>query len=428
MPRVIQVNSSSNLNANPRGEEEAGFDLNENSEENGLNQNDNQQAKADDETFSNYLPFSVNYALYNVTYSPSEDTPYCLKCEIGGRVVRFKKDARVWLHKSSDRKRKLEVQNLRTEATAKHIKGSANLNTVDDESIEDMKQRLGKIQQYFQSYCATYNGYRNNAADVDSDLSSLGDSDADLAYSEASSPTDSQLALNKGKNAEESKRVKFTIADEEIIVTASLDNDDAGKDDGYNNEIAMDMDDVRFDADNASGNNIRSGITSREVVRRLAPAIAMEDESLIDGLLDGAANNYPSERAVKKYRRRRARRNPSTSSHVSGSKTRSRRQAERDKHAFYNLRSGKARRYTENFRALTRKSQRHSQNRTLKNINRNANTQTAGVIRILESRDEAVQVTLHEQPCHDDRVPSLVSIARIAMLKPSTRYWNIKLS
>ncbi|WAQ97004.1 hypothetical protein MAR_029694 [Mya arenaria] len=339
MPRVVQVSSTSNLNVNTRDREQA-EDFTD--ADDGFNKNHNQQehCSLSFDALPQYLQFPIDYAAYNVVYCPSDNDPYCLHCEVGGEVVKYKKDARIWLHKSSDNNRIHASKNTNTPETRK---ATAN---EDDSNYDDIKRRLGKIQHYFQNVCASNVGYTHGpyrtAVGIDSDISSLGDSDADLTYSEESSPSHSITNTNIHTTKLDS-RVTFADINEHANITQneSLSNTSMilETDIADPSEIQVDVSDSHMCTENASGNNSRSGLTSCEVARRLAPAIDMEHESLSDGLLDSAVNSFITDHTVGAFRRRRQRRGTGVPYTVGGPVTRSRRQAERDKMAFYNLRS-----------------------------------------------------------------------------------------
>jgi hypothetical protein len=172
MPRVVQVPSEDT------GVNVCNADSSEN--EDTVNRNFNQTINFSQESVTTYIRFPINYSLYNVTYFESENDPYCLRCVIGGRVKKFKKDARTWLHKSSDRKRKMgEETSPRYGINASNATANKNLKLVSD-------------TQQIISCGGTYrsNPFNTDAGnDVLSEISSLGDSEADLTYSEESSPS-----------------------------------------------------------------------------------------------------------------------------------------------------------------------------------------------------------------------------------------------
>lgn len=180
MPRVVQIPSSDSSD----GLE--GFDIpcdnlrSDSSEsESGRNRNFNQRmSNGVTESLSSHLNYAVNYSLYNITYNDTEGDPYCLICIIDGRERKFKKDARVWLHKTSDKKKRLEHGNCYSSITLKNrVAGNRN------RELESVREQIRKLDsEYF------INKYKQEIEnDVKSELSSLADSEAELVYSEDSS-------------------------------------------------------------------------------------------------------------------------------------------------------------------------------------------------------------------------------------------------
>ena len=324
MPRVVQVNSSNKLDANGRGGDGAEHDENDTE---GLNKNHNQQEEDYQDAVSEYLHFPVDYDTYNVQYCPSDNDPYCLRCDVGGEIVKFKKDARVWLHKSSDKKRDRPENRRADSRVTTREKSSFPNSHKDDQDVSgvELKRRLGKIQVYFENVCKSYGDYRT-AANVESDISSLGDSEADLTYSEESSPSPSLTNTNLLKTSSD-KRVSFATTDEIVMnvdkqttpvnaasCTSMASNTQTQEDTADMSDIEIDLDPPRreessfIDVHNASSNNAGRGLTSQEVVRRLAPAIDMDDDSLVDGFLDSAVNAFAADPSVGTSRRSKDRR------------------------------------------------------------------------------------------------------------------------
>ena len=322
MPRVVQVNSSSNLNENTRGNdvgERMGVLLEEN--ESNVNRNYNQKESESLTT----LRFNVNYGLYNVVYNPSEDDVYCLKCNIDGRDVKFKKDARVWLHKSNDLKRKFEEKE-KEESEAKSSNKIAREDCVlvanqiakiptkqFDNSVnkeDGCAKKMDRIQQYFQNVFSGYGSYRRSK-EVDSPISSLGDSEADLTYSEEESSSESLLlSPEKAMAAKIKRKLKpKSTADSEIPldVTATSSTSLTEEDKLIASGITEFMDDFDEDLINASGNNNQVRAAGYAIARKFAPAIEIEKESLNESMLDSAVNNFSNDcvAAHTRYRTRR---------------------------------------------------------------------------------------------------------------------------
>lgn len=171
MPRVVQVPSSETEEVNL-------YNADSSENEDTANRNFNQTVNSGQERVATYMRFPINYALYNVTYLDSENDPYCLRCVIGGRVKKFKKDARTWLHKSSDKKMKMDDES-RYPRNVGNAAATKNMRLASDA----------------QEFIACGGAYRSNTYNTDigndvlSEISSLGDSEADLTYSEESSPS-----------------------------------------------------------------------------------------------------------------------------------------------------------------------------------------------------------------------------------------------
>lgn len=197
MPRVVQVASSESHEVNHRVSNTYSADTSDSDD--ALNRNYNQRVNFVPEPITTYLRFPVNYSLYNVTYMDSENDPYCLRCVIDGQVKKFKKDARVWLHKSSERKRKYSEGATRNDKVENSV--TANKNLKMDSDGHQTKPGDGAYRSIM------YNTGVGN--DLLSDISSLADSDADLTYSEESSPTLGTSLIELREECNGSKSVRF---------------------------------------------------------------------------------------------------------------------------------------------------------------------------------------------------------------------------
>ncbi|XP_060571259.1 uncharacterized protein LOC132729503 [Ruditapes philippinarum] len=282
MPRVVQVPSEDT------GVNVCNADSSEN--EDTVNRNFNQTINFSQESVTTYIRFPINYSLYNVTYFESENDPYCLRCVIGGRVKKFKKDARTWLHKSSDRKRKMgEETSPRYGINASNATANKNLKLVSE-------------AQQIISCGGTYRftTYKTDAGnDVLSDISSLGDSEADLTYSEESSPS---LTSETREKYQKSVRFDHNINERYRTDALSSDSDESvnvvGKTTSSRNIVFQE--ELKFMEEEGGGGNIYDANESRNNIRpgpiplqvsRIVPAIRSECASLQETLLDCAVNN-----------------------------------------------------------------------------------------------------------------------------------------
>ncbi|XP_045215565.2 uncharacterized protein LOC123565854 [Mercenaria mercenaria] len=278
MPRVVQVPSSETEEVNV-------YNADSSESEDTVNRNFNQTVNSVSELVSSYMRFPINYSLYNVTYLDSESDPYCLRCVIDGQVKKFKKDARTWLHKSSDRKRKIGDEAIRSANIDENGTACKNLKMVSDAT------QLIACGGTYRS--GPYNTDVNN--DLLSEISSLGDSDADLTYSEESSPS-----LDSETRDKYQKSVRFddTVNTGYRIHALSSGSDEslnaAGKTISSRNIVFQDESELIEDrhyigSANASRNNIRPGPTPLEVSRK-APDVCFEIEPLQESFLDCTVN------------------------------------------------------------------------------------------------------------------------------------------
>lgn len=173
MPRVIQVESSHGVDSISNMPYVNSSDR----DHDALSKYYNQRIKNAPEPIAGHMRFAVNYTLYNVTYSESDNDPYCLKCIRDGQEIKFKKDARTWLHKSSERKRRRDDEN-RSDDTAEIKNSKLELHNLDAN---------GKG-----SHNVTYSDIQSNFPKPDvlrskTELIVCAHSDADLTSSEESS-------------------------------------------------------------------------------------------------------------------------------------------------------------------------------------------------------------------------------------------------
>ncbi|KAL4228188.1 hypothetical protein ACF0H5_013622 [Mactra antiquata] len=300
MPRVVQIQSSDSSDAvEDIGKLRYQYLSDSSDNDTDLNKNYNQRMASGvglNDSLTSYLKFAVNYSLYNVTYNDSDDDPYCLTCIIDGEEKRFKKDARVWLHKSSDRKRKLDCDTLNTEtSTNKSSK-------TEYRELDLLREQIEQIKKLDSENCVKI--YRpSNYTDLKSELSSLADSDAELLYSEESSSDTEQVTkdsattktvrFDKTLDTSNDYRVQHSISsssDEHDTHTVGsrstvsyrslLSEDEANQENQYSGN---------FYNLNESRNNFRSRFMASDV-SRIAPAISIETESLNESMLDYAVN------------------------------------------------------------------------------------------------------------------------------------------
>lgn len=152
--------------------------------------------------------FIENNIVHHVTFSSSLDDAYCLTCTCNGEEKKFKKDARTWLHKSSDRKRKhlLTMGNDIEESSPEKQKKISLLNSsckqdVMNNNVNECIEEMPQFGELFSSKLdgipsirifETQNGnncYRNSKTISDSDITSLADSDSDLVDSDEEDDT-----------------------------------------------------------------------------------------------------------------------------------------------------------------------------------------------------------------------------------------------
>lgn len=302
MPRVVQVtNSTGNLNLNVRssGGVESVVTVEEENE-NDVNRNYNQKESGLSDS-STTLRFNINYDLYNVTYSPEEDEVYCLKCRIGGQEVRFKKDARVWLHKSNELKRKLEEleqTEFQEKSSTKTTKGNEAVSPVSPttesgDKSTDESRKLARTEKYFQNIRQGYGTYRHSK-DLDSDISSLADSEADLTYSEESSPSVS-LSFTGGKARTNRQIPGHQTEPFQKPDSVASDTSITSEERIISSGIAEFLETFSDDLINASDNNNQTKARGYAIARQVAPAVVLEKESLEESLLDRAVNKYSTD-------------------------------------------------------------------------------------------------------------------------------------
>lgn len=174
MPRVVQMKSNHDVE---RDSDTPCVDSSD-SVDGTLSKHDkayNQRIRNAPEPIAGDIRFAVDYSLYNVIYSESENDPYCLTCIRDGNEMKFKKDSRTWLHKSSERKRKTNLENRNDDSAMEHKNSKHVSYSLDDN---------GKGRQYltsndFQSYRFTADVHKSTTELIVCDTSSLTDADSE---------------------------------------------------------------------------------------------------------------------------------------------------------------------------------------------------------------------------------------------------------
>lgn len=328
MPRVR--NTSQNNKTSDDNDENSAEKENDIEE---YNENTNRRISFDQKPRNCNVIRSAFYSKYSqspVYTVNSDDDPYCLRRVIDGKIRKFKKDSRTWLHKSS---LKAKLKSGKLENATKPIQSYGEKK--EDEILhltQDMEMGLSKADDVpkcafkedqgqfpVNENTAGYSGSKNDRIpymDADSDFSSLGDSDADLAYSEAPTPTGSFSYLDNWREA--NKTVTFQFQSQTSSEVSDIENEQMQADETCANDHADIGDQAKeLEIIDESRNNCGGAPTIMDIQKKIAPAIEMESESMQESLLDFAVN-LAAKRTIdvgpKYFTRLNASRTPTVSS------------------------------------------------------------------------------------------------------------------
>ena len=217
-----------------------------------------------------------------------EENPYSLRCVVDGKVKLFKKDSRVWLHKSSNKGKRKTTDDQRRNTDVPPLK----IGKLDTEQVSKTEQTEKSCENRNEHSnvvysLGSYNLYRSTVSEVHSELSSLGESEADLTYSEETTPSNSPSRTEDCKTDMGSDSGHST----DTNCTQSIDRLNDFDEAFLNDEVKRNSNSLEnLDICNESANNAKCYTDNRNISRKIAPAIDIEDESIRENILDYAVN------------------------------------------------------------------------------------------------------------------------------------------